>query len=168
MDPVKIISLRPEQWEEYKNLRLRSLKEEPYAYISTYENSSNEADEKWRIRLEEAQKGDRQWLTFARQGEELVGMVGAFRVLGEPTVEIISAFVAKEARGHGVGKKLMEHLLDSIRKNKEIEKLHLEVNSTLPAAVNLYKSSGFVITGNVKRVLGDGEEYEDYIMERSL
>lgn len=168
MDAIEIDALDPSEWEAYKNLRLLSLKEEPHAYLSTYANSSQEADDKWRLRLEDALKGDKQWLSFAKQNGKLIGMVGAFRIDDEPQAEIISAFVMKEFRGRGVGTKLMEHLLDTIQKNKEITKAHLEVNATQPAAVQLYKNCGFVITGSVKRVLGDGEEYDDYVMEKYL
>ncbi|MBI2443597.1 MAG: hypothetical protein HYV40_06880 [Candidatus Levybacteria bacterium] len=45
MDSIEVIDLDPSEWERYKDLRLHSLREEPQAYLSTYENSGKEPDE---------------------------------------------------------------------------------------------------------------------------
>lgn len=72
MDSIEIVSLLPSQWEEYKNIRLRALKEEPQAYETKYIDAYNEPGEEWEKRLAAAQIGKTQWLSFAKQGNNLV------------------------------------------------------------------------------------------------
>lgn len=165
MEDVKIVILSPIDWELYKNIRLESLRKEPQAYLSTYTRSSKEPDVKWKERLELAQEGKRQWLSFAKAGEKIIGMAGAWITEeGSATAEIISVYVSSGYRGKGIGKRLMDHLITTIKQNTAITTLALEVNSTQPSAVKLYESCGFRIIGKTRRVLGDGKEYEDLLM----
>lgn len=168
METIAIVTLEPSDWEKYKAIRLESLKEEPQAYLSTYARSSTETDEKWQERLKLAQKGERQWLSFVKSGEDIVGMAGAWtQEEGSETADIISVYLNKKYRGQGIGKRLMNHLIKAIKQNPQIKSLTLEVNSTQPAAVALYNSCGFKEVGRTRRVLGDGEEYDDVIMGAS-
>jgi hypothetical protein len=45
MNNIEIITLKPEEWKQYRDLRLRALKEEPQAFGSTYEDISKHPDE---------------------------------------------------------------------------------------------------------------------------
>lgn len=169
MEEIKIVMLNPNDWELYKDIRLKSLQNEPQAYLSSYARSSTELDEKWRERLELAQEGKRQWLSFVKAGEEIVGMAGAWITEEESeTAEIISVYLAQKYRGQGIGKRLMEHLISTIKQNSDIKRLTLEVNSTQPSAVKLYESCGFRVTGKSNRILGDGKEYEELLMQLVL
>lgn len=55
--------------------------------------------------------------------------------------------VVKEWRGRGVGRMLLETLLDWARANPLIEKVCLDVFATNQTAIRLYKSLGFVEEG---------------------
>ncbi len=167
MSEIKIIQLQPHEWELYKNLRLQALKEESQAFSSTYEENLKEPAKMWKEKLELAQVGEKQWLSFAKQNDELIGMVGAYS-RDKKIAKVIAVYVAKEARGKGVAKMLMEDLTSNISKNKSIEKLHLDVNADQIPAVNLYKSCGFIITESAKKDLGDGKLHEVYEMEKVL
>lgn len=168
MANIQIIQLQLQEWEKYKKLRLEALQQEPQAYYSTYEGNVNEPDSMWQERLQEAEEGKTQWLSFAKLDEELVGMVGAFSKPSETEAEIIAVYVSEKARGQGVGNKLMQDLLFNIQKNSSIKKLHLEVSSEQIAAVHLYKNCGFVITGKSEKALGDGKLHDVYTMEKVL
>lgn len=166
MEAVKIITLEPAAWQLYRDLRLRALKEEPQAFASTYEENANKPDEYWMKRLEEANEGKTQWLVFAKQGDKLIGMVGAFVKDKMDTVDIIAVYVAKEARGQGIAKKLMNSIISKIQKNKSVKRLLVGVNPEQVPAFNLYKGLGFTILKKERMILGDGKEHDSYEIEK--
>ena len=165
MDDVQIITLEPKDWQQYKNLRLRALKEEPHAYGSTYEENAERPDEFWKQRLEDASKEKTQWLVFAELKGEVIGMVGAFVEKEIDNAHVIAVYVAPEARGKGISKLLMNNLLSQIKKNKLVKKITVDVNPEQLPAFNLYKNSGFEIIKKYKMVLGDGIEHEVYQLQ---
>jgi GNAT superfamily N-acetyltransferase len=164
MENIKIGSLNPEQWKEYKELRLKALKEEPQAYASTYEDNSTHTDEFWQDRLKDALKSESQWLLFAKKKNILVGMAGAF-LSNEETAQIIAVFVCKEERGQGISKKLMKDLLIAVQKNKSIKRILVGVNPEQIVALNLYEKIGFKIIKKERLILGDNKEHDSYEME---
>jgi ribosomal protein S18 acetylase RimI-like enzyme len=167
MEEIEIITLSHEGWKQYRDLRLRALKEEPQAYSSTYEENVKHPDEFWMERLKDSEDG-KQWLLFAKRGEELVGMAGGIFLDEKDTVYVIAMYVAKEERGQGISKKLMEGLIEKVKENKLIRKLSLRVSTNQPEAQNLYKSFGFKEFKQEKIVLGDGEERIICYMEKIL
>jgi len=168
MEDIKIITIQPTDWEQYREIRLRALKEEPQAFASTYAENVDKPAQMWIDRLNEALVGQNQWLLFAQNNNSLVGMIGAFIKEDSTVPEVIAVYVIKEWRGQGIGKLLLDKLITTIKQNQSINKLHLEVNCNQLAAINLYKSCGFSIIGKSKKTLGDGIEYEDYQMELVL
>ncbi len=58
---MEILRLPVENWKEYRELRLRALREDPEAFSSSYATAIDEPDEFWRGRLAEAAQGKRGW-----------------------------------------------------------------------------------------------------------
>lgn len=168
MEKIAIVTLLPSQWQQYKDLRLRSLKEEPQAYVATYEETAQLPDDFWIKQLEEASAEQTQWLLFAKQGNNLVGIVGGFIKDKKDTALIILLYVANAVRGQGVAKKLMNHLISKIKQNTSIKKLEAGVNPEQTAALNLYGSLGFKVVKKFKEILGDGREHDSYVMKLLL
>jgi len=168
MGEINIITLQPLEWEKYRAIRLCALKEEPQAFASTYEENLHKPSEMWAERLTQALEGKNQWLYFAEQNGNLVGMAGAFMRENESIPEVIAVYVTREARGQGVAKKLMMTLISAIKENSLIHILHLEVNTKQTAAIELYKKCGFIIIKTKANTLGDGIVHEDYLMELAL
>lgn len=160
MNNIEIISLKPEEWQQYRDLRLRALKEEPQAFGSTYEKNAQHPDSFWQERIEDTINKNTQWLVFAKLNATLVGMMGAFVEKEPDTVHVIAAYVAPEARGKGISKMLMKELIKRIIANKIIKKIIVDVNTEQEAAVFLYKNSGFQIVKQYRMVLGDGKEHD--------
>lgn len=165
MDAIEIIALPPTEWEKYKALRLRALQEEPQAYLSTYEKSRNDPDEKWKERLSNARDGKTQWLVFAKEKETLIGMIGAF-IDERGDIEIIALYVVKEARGKGVGKKLMDEILVKIQESRKGRRVLVSANEEQEAAVTLYKQFGFSVIQSGTYVLGDRKEHTILLLEQ--
>ncbi len=168
MSEIEIITLPPEEWQRYREIRLESLREEPQAFGSTYEDMEQKPDAYWQERLSAAILGEKSWLLFAREGERLVGMIGAFTDEPQETATIVSVYVSNGARGKGVGKALMEGILIEINQKESIRKAVLGVNQEQTAAVELYRRSGFVVSGEREEVQGDGKKHCGYWMEKPL
>lgn len=160
MNNIEIVSLLPEDWQQYRDLRLRALKEEPQAFGSTYEDNSKHPDEYWQQRLEDTINKSTQWLVFARLNGVLVGMVGAFTEKEPDNARVIAVYVTPDTRGKGISKMLMKELLARIKTNDNIKKITVDVNPEQEAALNLYKNSGFQIIKKYRMVLGDGKEHD--------
>lgn len=143
MENIKVVTLEPNQWKKYKDLRLRALKEEPQAYASSYQDNVKHSGQFWKQRLEDAVKEQTRWLVFAKLEGKLVGMVGASIEKEIDNVHIIAVYVVPEERGKGISKLLMNSILSKVKDNKLIKKITVEVNSEQLPALNLYKNSGF-------------------------
>ena len=76
--------------------------------------------------------------------DEILGFAGIEIVLDE--AELMDIVIRKNKRGLGIGKSLMEKIIN-IAKENNIKILKLEVNEKNLIAINLYKSLGFKQTG---------------------
>jgi putative acetyltransferase len=73
---------------------------------------------------------------------DIVGCGGLYPV-GESDAEIRKMYLLKQARGRGLGRKLLEDLID-IAKERGFRSIVVETASVLREAVALYRSTGFV------------------------
>ncbi len=168
-DNITIGKLPPEKWQEYKALRLRALRDDPHAFSEPFEKAVAYPDERWKQRAAEAYEGKESLIVFARAGEQLVGMVGAFFPPNEISVAyIFGVYVVPEARGKGVAKQLLASLLHELKANPKIVTVKLSVNKEQLAAVKLYESFGFTVVGEENVQLGDGNYYDAHVMELLL
>ncbi|MFZ0594668.1 MAG: GNAT family N-acetyltransferase [Bryobacteraceae bacterium] len=79
-------------------------------------------------------------LMAIRNGER----VGCCALLALPdgSFEVAKMAVAESEQGRGIGRKLLEHVID-YAKARSIHRLYLETNSSLANAIHLYESVGF-------------------------
>jgi ribosomal protein S18 acetylase RimI-like enzyme len=166
---VEVVKLNPSDWPVYKELRLRALQEEPQAFGASYAENLSRPDSYWMERLSEVANG-KNWLLFAKEGGNLIGMMGGFRKKEEPedTVNIIAVYVVGEARGKGVSKKLMQTMLQEFENDPTIGRVKLSVNKDQAAAVGLYESFGFKVTGEENVKMGDGKFHDELNMEKMI
>jgi ribosomal protein S18 acetylase RimI-like enzyme len=167
---IQIITRLPvERWPEYRELRLRALKTDPQAFGQSYDEAVNHPEERWRQRLLDAAEG-KSWLVFAEQDGRLIGMSGAYQWpedLEANRAMIIAVFVDPELRGQRIGERLVQAVLDQLRAAGLCSAI-LAVNPEQVAAVRLYERMGFIATGTEVNQLGNGQECEETVMERSL
>lgn len=94
------------------------------------------------------------WLAFQSQNRKRMSHIGSFGMM-----------ISKHYRGKGIGKMLLEELMEWAEKNPLIEKICLGVFSTNQRAISLYKSMGFIEEGRkVKEIKIDENEYVDDIL----
>lgn len=169
-DTIEIVTLTEASWADYRALRLRALQEAPQAFGQSYDGACAHPDELWRERLRDADNGV-SWLVFARQAGQLVGMVGAFRTdddrrSGRATV--VGTYVEALVRGRGVGRCLLDTLLEHLAHDEDVAFARLGVNQDQEAAVRLYTAAGFQVVGEGVVTLGDGLSHGELIMERPV
>lgn len=170
--PVEILSLSPSDWQAYRQLRLEALLDSPQAFGTSYLEQQMKPDSYWQTRLAEAARGKNGWLLFARAGQDLVGMMGAFRgAMGNLSVTdqatIIAVYVTPAWRGKGVSRLLMQGIL-ALLQTKGFRQVWLGVNGQQEAAVRLYQSFGFTTVSTVHQQMADGLTHEEYIMQKVL
>ncbi len=161
---VKIVGLTPEQWETYRDIRLRGLLEAPQAFARSYEEEKAFPQEKW------LQRAGNPYSFLAIEDGIPLGTMGAY-VDGESDhkiAHIVGVFVTEKARGKGIGSKLLGAVLDKIKQDRSIKTVQLSVNKEQISAVKLYEKFGFQITGEESQKMGDGNDHTGYLMELVL
>ena len=102
---VTIERLGADDWQTLRAMRLASLSDSPSAFWATLEDESAFDEQRWRSFL-----GAAAWFV-AVEDTERVGIAGALRRPERPDVpELIGMWVARVARGSGVGAALLAAL----------------------------------------------------------
>jgi len=129
----------PDDWADWRELRQRSLTEDPDAFSSstTMWTGADDTEERWRARLADGP------CFIAYDADRPVGMV-AGRVV-EGSAELISMWVAPEARRRGIGQVLIERVIEWSAGRS----LALRVMDGNEPAITAYEQQGFVLQPGV-------------------
>lgn len=133
---------------------MEALKSDPSAYGSSFEEEETLKEAEWRRRIRS--------VLFTLSDDRPIGMIVYVFDEGFKTkhiAEIYGFYVSTNHRGKGVGTRLLEHALLLIRNNRGIVKVKLAVNPEQRIAVRMYKKTGFVVTGRVKKELKVGRRF---------
>ena len=138
---MRLSKLDPDRWADYKEIRLRSLQNAPLAFGASYEEDAVQSEPHWRERLEATQNDGNSFLLFAEQADKLVGMMGVFRpprMKMSHVAHIYAVFVDESVRGQGVGSRLLQAVIDEVRRRfPNVIKVGLAVNPVQASAVAL-------------------------------
>lgn len=136
---MEITRIGPDDWERFREVRLASLADAPAAFGSRHADWVDAAAERWRDRLTQVE------LTLlAQESDRVVGVVSG-QPDGEEWVELISMWVAPEARGTGTARQLIEAVVDWAAGQDRLT--YLMVRSDNLRAQRAYARAGFVDTG---------------------
>jgi GNAT superfamily N-acetyltransferase len=138
---VTVRELRPDEWREARDVRLRALAEAPTAFLSTLEQERALVDEDWQARA--APRVDRLVLV-CEVDRALVGT--ATGLLEGSDVQLVAMWVAPGERRRGLGLELVDRIVEWARA-RGASSVTLEVNERLEPAVGLYARAGFRRTG---------------------
>ncbi|QDL55110.1 GNAT family N-acetyltransferase [Rhodoferax aquaticus] len=135
--PTFITATQAHDWPALKSVRLQSLREAPRAFLLTLQDAAQYSDLDWQMRA--AHQTPPKYF-IAHDGATPVGMCGA--VLQEREVLVVAMWVAPSHRGQGLGKRLIQAVVDYARS------VHADALTLLVAAANtqarqLYQSAGF-------------------------
>jgi GNAT superfamily N-acetyltransferase len=140
MTGVRTREVSPEEWQLWRDLRLRSLREVPEAFISTHEDEVKLDEETWRSRLDGAHGP----AVVASVEAQPVGMGGGH--IYEPgRLEVVAMWTDPAWRGHGVGPRVLDHVVGWAQ-DRGLQP-DLRVADDNPAARRVYEQYGFRAEG---------------------
>lgn len=148
--------------EEFVRLRLEALRREPYAFARTPEEALPWPPEEIASRLRAVPEGN--FVVGAFEGHRMVGQAGFIRYEGRKVRHkgsIWGVYVTATARGRGIAKAMLTHMLERVRGYPGLEQVSLGVSVTQAAARRLYRALGFEAYGYEKHALKVGETYVD-------
>ena len=150
-----------------RELRLRALSDAPFAFASSFERERRRRLDEWEaIALGDA--WDQPMAVFvASDCDQWLGMAGGYLDGDRPGVAgLWGMWVAQEARRQGVGRQLVEAVIDWGHA-VGASRLELSVTDRADAAIALYAVLGFVPTGE-ERPLAKDESITERILVRPL
>jgi len=134
--------LRPDDWETFRDVRLRSLADSPDAFGSTLEREQAFTEHDWRQRVSGAV------FVVLDPGPVAVGGIVVHDDVGQ--VWGMWTDPAHRRRGHA------RRILDALTSLHDVVRLH--VNLANPAARSVYERYGFVGTGEVEPLRPGSEQ----------
>lgn len=140
---IEIRRLAVEDWREAREARLRALTDAPEAFGSRFVDEQQMSDAQWRARLSATDRVT--FMAFGASGP--VGLVVCAPYDGrQGAAGLFSMWIAPEARGQGVGDRLVQRVLGWARASGYTRVL-LDVGDENVSATRLYERNGFVPTG---------------------
>jgi len=162
MTEVEIRVLTSDDVEAYWQCRLEALERDPEAFSSSVEDHLKLSRDEIRRRLT-ADPANNFVLGVFADGK-LMGTAGFVRE-SQPKSRhkgrIWGVYLNAELRGKGIGRRLMQVLLERAVTIDGVEQIVISVTTTQTAAVALYRSLGFVTWGTEGRALKVGDRYID-------
>jgi ribosomal protein S18 acetylase RimI-like enzyme len=161
---VQIRRLLPANVALYRDIRLEALKLVPEAFGSTFARESAKPLTWFTARLDNAA------VFGAFDGSDLLGVAGFFVQQGEKEAHkgaLWGMYVRPAARGSGIGRRLVEAVIEHAR--RRVELVQLTVVSGNEPARRLYAKLGFVEYGIEKNALKeDGRYWDEILMAKPL
>lgn len=106
---ISVRRIRIGEGELFKQMRLASLREAPYAFSSTYESVLHRSPESWSEQADSTAQGSDRCTFFAFSGDSPVGIAALYRHLkSTDTGEVLQVWVAPEYRNTGIASYLMD------------------------------------------------------------
>ncbi len=153
---VELRVLSPEDWELWRDIRLRALADSPEAFGATLTEWQSADQDRWRQRLSAVP-----FNVVAVVSDEVVGQASGTPLDDEQRVELISMWVAPSARGSGVADALVAAVRDYAERAGAIA-VRLSVRRFNERAIGMYERAGFVLADE------SGDEPAEIAMHRPL
>ncbi|HEV2397796.1 MAG TPA: N-acetyltransferase [Candidatus Sulfotelmatobacter sp.] len=158
---MEVRFLNPDDADEWLRLRIEALRGDPEAFSASLEEYES-------LNIEEVQR--RLWssadafVSGAFDHDALQGVAGFFRDKGLKTRHkgnVWYVYVTPKMRGMGVGRELMNQLLQRAATVAGVEQVLLSVARTQETAIRLYRSLGFEPYGCEPRSLKIEDRFID-------
>lgn len=141
---AEIRALSADDWRQWRELRLRALQEDGFAFGSTYDEWVNAAEDQWRARLGLPESVN---LIAVVDGVP-VGMASGVMNHEPRVVELISMWIASESRGSAIADALISAVSEWAR--PRADEVRLDVVSTNSRAIAVYERNGFAVTDEAR------------------
>jgi ribosomal protein S18 acetylase RimI-like enzyme len=145
---MHVARLQPSNASEYRELMLQAYELAADAFTTTAEERAAEPESFWIKRIADPTGLSTAFGAF--EGQNLVGTV-ELEFSAKPKTKhkalVIGMYTAPAARGKGVGRALLESIVEYARAKDGLLLLTLTVTEANEPAVNLYHSLGFKVFG---------------------
>lgn len=148
----------------YRYPRLRALQEAPGAFAETYEETVGRDTTYYAQLLRTQEDGAHAVSLGAFVGGALIGVVTLLQQRATKTRHkalMVAMYVTPERRGQGIGRTLVEAVLQRAREMPGLEQVQTTVVTTNAPARHLYHSVGFAAYGRERHALKEGDEAWD-------
>jgi RimJ/RimL family protein N-acetyltransferase len=156
----------------YKALRDHALAHDDEAFTSDAAAESARTAQSYRSRLGCDDSGGGSFTLGAWRGDRLAGAITCER---DPRSKVrhighvIGTMVMHDQQGQGVGRALLDALIERAGADDELHQLTLSVTAGNTAAVRLYESAGFTRYGTLPRAIRVGGRFLDkHLMQLNL
>jgi predicted GNAT family acetyltransferase len=133
--PIEVRAFAPDEWDRFRDLRLRALREDADAFTSTYAREVEFDEATWRARTGA--------MAYATRDGLAAGIVGAMPDEATHSTVLIAMWVAPEHRGAGVADALVAWVCAAAQRNghTRVGLWYADGNAT---ARRVYERLGFV------------------------
>jgi ribosomal protein S18 acetylase RimI-like enzyme len=154
--------LTEDEWPRLRGIRLSALRDDPLAFLSTYERELDYDEQRWR---QEFSRGE--WNVMLADDQD-IGLVGATREPGTPQHECHLEFlwIAPKSRRIGTATMLLKTVLDRLQESG-MRTVWLWILSGNDPALCLYEQFGFQST-NERQPLPDSPDRSEERMRLRL
>ncbi|MGC4756445.1 GNAT family N-acetyltransferase [Micromonospora trifolii] len=158
---IEIRVLSSDDWPAWRELRLAALTEAPGAFGSRLADWQGDGDreQRWRDRLSIPGSHN----LVATLGGRPVAMSSGVPTADPLTMDLISMWVHPDARGRGVGDRLLDEVARWARE-RGADRLRLTVMPDNTRAKALYHRVGFTLTDELGDLLPDGVSREQVML----
>ena len=161
---MEIRRVRPDEWKAHREIRLRALESDPDAFGVTLEQALAEDDAAWQRRTE---RPDGMAFVAVADDGQFVGMANGGPAPDHPEAAgVYGMWVAPEARGQGLGRRLLE-AVEGWAREAGYGLIGLGVTTTNLPAIRLYERSGYTDLGQ-RLPLRDDSDLEYALMGKRL
>lgn len=127
----------------YKQIRLASLKDAPYAFETTYESAVQRSEEAWRERAESGAQGNNGATFLVFSEDRPIGIAAIFRSQGRMDMaELMQVWVDPGFRGSRVAWDLMDAIFGWAKENN-YRRIIAGVTNVNARAITFYTRYGF-------------------------
>lgn len=166
--PIEVRPLTPTDAEALLDIRQRSLREEPLAFLSSPEDDLISSVEAARQSLDRAPEA----VIFGAFAPELVGILGLFRAGHAKAAHkcfLWGMYLRPDACGQGTARRLLDAVIDHARGLDGVTMVGLSVSETAEPARRLYERAGFEVWGLEPQAMQVAGQYtREYHMGLSL
>ena len=157
--------LTPDQWQEYRGIRLKALKTDPVAFGESYEREEKKSEQEIREKLEDPNRK----AYIIKIGDKVCALAVASLVLPghvNHQANIHAVFTDPDFRRLGLGSKLLGKILNDLHSNPITSRVSLSVGVEQEAARKMYEKLGFKEFGiGHKEMKINGKYYDQVQME---
>lgn len=138
---VVIRQITQDSWADYEEIRHDMLFQDQTAFPPQAFNDLLSTEQDWRRRINEGM------VLLAYEGDTAVGMIRA--TFEDNTAIARNMYTRPSHRGIGLGRLLMQDLIDKVSLLHTAEAMELEVEDTQLPAIRMYEKFGFGEVGRV-------------------